>query len=53
MKGVSVIADPTEVQAIATELTVAEYLKVVLLLDTKGGSMLGSPYVSEEEEDAS
>jgi hypothetical protein len=50
-KGVAITVDP---QSVATELTIAAYLEVILLLDTKGGHMLVSLYEEgrEKEDDS-
>lgn len=47
MKGVAITIDPAEVQSVATEMTIAEYLQVVLLLDNKGNGVLLSPLEKE------
>ena len=49
MKGIAITVDLDEVQEVATELTIAEYLDTILLLDKSGNSVLIS--IQQEGED--
>lgn len=49
MKGIAITVDLDEVQEVAIEMTMAEYLDTILLLDKLGNGVLIS--ISQEGED--